>query len=66
MITLRKNILKALSEQYPFDLKKPWKELPQDIKQFLLFGDSEREFELKLQVGREKPESRLFLESSMI
>ena len=38
MITLRKNILKALSEQYPFDLKKPWKELPHDIKQFLLLA----------------------------
>ena len=60
MITLRKNILKALSEQYPFDLKKPWKELPQDIKQFLLFGDSEREFELKLQVGRGKARKQTF------
>jgi excinuclease ABC subunit A len=52
MITLRKNILKALSEQVPFDLKCPWAELSDDIREFLLQGDDEKTYEIKLRVGR--------------
>ena len=52
MITLRKNILKALSVQVPFDLKTPWSELPSEIRKFLLHGDEEKKYEIKLKVGR--------------
>ena len=60
MITLRKNILKALSEQYSFDLKTPWADLPEEVKNFLLLGDEQKEFELKLQVGRGKAKKQVF------
>ena len=60
MITLRKNILKALSEQYSFDLKTPWADLPKEVKNFLLLGDEQKEFELKLQVGRGKAKKQVF------
>jgi len=60
MITLRKNILKALSEQYSFDLKVAWVDLPDEVKNFLLLGDDQREFELKLQVGRGKAKKQVF------
>ena len=32
MINLRKNILKALSEQVPFDNRKPWGKFPEKLK----------------------------------
>ena len=54
MITLRKNILKSLSEQYPFELKSSWEDLPENIRSFILYGNSVQEYELKLQVGRGK------------
>ena len=54
MVNLRKNILKQLAEQLPLDLKQPWQDLPSEITDFLLFGDKERIFELKLQIGRGK------------
>jgi excinuclease ABC subunit A len=60
MITLRKNILKALSEQYSFDLKTLWADLPKEVKNFLLLGDEQKEFELKLQVGRGKAKKQVF------
>jgi len=54
MITLRKNLLKSLSEQTGLDLKKPWESLPAKVKSFLLHGDQERIFEIKLEYGRGK------------
>jgi excinuclease ABC subunit A len=60
MITLRKNILKALSEQYPFELKTPWNDLPEEITHFILHGNPEKELELKLQVGRGKAKKQVF------
>ena len=54
MINLRKNLLKALSEQMGLDLKKPWYKLPNEIRTFLLNGDSERNYEIKLEYGRGK------------
>ena len=60
MITLRKNILKALSEQYPFELKTPWNDLPEEITHFILHGNPEKEFELKLQAGRGKAKKQVF------
>jgi excinuclease ABC subunit A len=60
MINLRKNILKALAEQVPFDNRKPWEKFPKEVKQLLLFGDPEREFVLKLQAGRGKAKKQVF------
>ena len=60
MINLRKNILKALSEQVPFDNRKPWEKFPDDLKKFLLYGDSKKEFVLKLQAGRGKAKKQEF------
>ncbi|NBU86652.1 MAG: excinuclease ABC subunit A, partial [Verrucomicrobia bacterium] len=60
MINLRKNILKALSEQVPFDNRKPWEKFPDEVKELLLYGDPQREFILKLQAGRGKAKKQVF------
>ena len=60
MINLRKNILKALSEQVPFDNRKSWEKLPAEVKQFLLFGDLKENFLLKLKVGKGKAKKQIF------
>ena len=54
MINLRKNILKALSEQMGFSLGIAWEKLPQKLQKFLLYGDDEQKFEIKLEYGRGK------------
>jgi excinuclease ABC subunit A len=39
-VLIRRNaITRALSEQIPFDLKKPWKDLPAATRSILLHGD---------------------------
>ena len=60
MINLRKNILKALSEQLPFDNRKPWEKFPEKLKKFLLYGDENQEYVLKLQAGRGKAKKQAF------
>ena len=42
MITLRKNVLKALADQASLDLKTPWSELPSEVRQFVLHGDDRK------------------------
>ena len=54
MITLRKNILKALSEQIGFSLSTPWEKLSKEVKNLILHGDEEQQFEIKLEYGRGK------------
>jgi len=54
MINLRKNLLKALAEQKGLDLKKPWEKLPLKVRDFLLHGDPDQVFEIKLEYGRGK------------
>ena len=54
MINLRKNLLKALSEQIGFSLGTAWEKLPQDIQNFLLYGDESQSYEIKLEYGRGK------------
>jgi len=54
MINLRKNILKALSEQAGLSLTVAWEKLPQDIQSFLLHGSPDLSYELKLEYGRGK------------
>ena len=60
MINLRKNILKHLSEQMGVDLKKPWQDLSDQTKYFLLHGDKNKLFELKLIIGRGKAKKQPF------
>jgi excinuclease ABC subunit A len=60
MITLRKNILKALAEQASLDLKTPWSELSSEVRNFVLHGDKRATFELKLQVGRGRAKKQPF------
>ena len=60
MVTLRKNILKHLSEQMTLDLKAPWSDLSDETKEFLLNGDSSKNFELKLEIGRGKGKKQPF------
>ncbi len=58
MITQRNRWLKQLSEQVPFDLKSPWKNLVPATQKLILFGSGEREFLLK--TGRAKAVKRRF------
>ena len=60
MINLRKNVLKQLAEQVPFDLRPSWEKQPEEIRRFLMHGDPQIEYNLKLQVGRGKPKKQPF------
>ena len=57
MTNLRKNLLKAIAEQCGIDLKMPWQDLPETEKNFLLYGDQDQKFEIKLEYGRGKKPS---------
>ncbi|MDA0906416.1 MAG: excinuclease ABC subunit UvrA, partial [Verrucomicrobia bacterium] len=54
MINLRKTLLKSLSEQSGLDLKIPWQDFSKTEKNFLLYGDQDQKFEIKLEYGRGK------------
>jgi excinuclease ABC subunit A len=41
-------ILRQLAEQLPFDPEKPWKKLPEDVRETLLHGAGDRLFAFKL------------------
>ncbi|MBR6389311.1 MAG: excinuclease ABC subunit UvrA [Opitutales bacterium] len=47
LILHRCSLLKKLSLQYPFDRKAPWKDLPQDVRDFILYGDKNRAFDIR-------------------
>ena len=52
-VLIRRNaITRALSEQIPFDLKKPWKDLPATTRAILLHGDPKRTYLLPPVKGR--------------
>ncbi|MDE3084417.1 MAG: excinuclease ABC subunit A, partial [Verrucomicrobiota bacterium] len=46
-------ILKQLAEQLPFDADKPWRELPKEVRETLLYGAGQRLFAFKLRRMRE-------------
>ena len=46
-------LVKQLAEQLPFDADVPWKKLPEETRQAILFGAGEREFAFKLRRMRE-------------
>ena len=56
LILHRCSLLKKLSLQYPFDRKAPWKDLPRDVRDFILYGDKNRPFEIRR--GRSKKKAQ--------
>ncbi len=56
MIIRRNSIFKQLAEQVPFNPQTPWRDLPEDVKNLLLFGDPDRLFKLRIGRGRHKVE----------
>ena len=66
MITLRKNILKSLAEQFPFDSKVPWNELPDEIREFILYGDPKGFSSLSYRLAEVRPKSSRSLVSLQI
>ena len=60
MIIQRNAILKQLAEQYPFDPKTPWNELPEAVRHDILHGTGDREFAFKIRPGARKPEPQRF------
>lgn len=54
LIMYRNSLLKQLSELYPFDRKTPWKDLPQDVRKFILYGDSKRAFDIRKRGARKR------------
>lgn len=47
LIMYRNSLLKQLSELYPFDRKTPWKDLPEDVRHFILYGDANKPFDIR-------------------
>ena len=60
IIIMHNRILRQLAQQYPFSLTTPWCDLPEDVKTFLLYGDDERIFHLRIRRGNTKPVPMLF------
>lgn len=60
MIIERNAILKQLAEQYPFDPKAPWQDLPNEVRQAVLFGTGDRTFLFKTKPGNRKPVESTF------
>ncbi len=60
MIIERNAILKQLAEQYPFDPKTPWEELPEATRHAILFGTGDRIFQFKTKPGNRKPVESTF------
>ena len=57
-VLIRRNALtRALAEQIPFDLKKPWKDLPAATRSILLHGDPKRTYLLPPPKGRKPVEA---------
>ena len=55
IIIMHNRIMRQLAEQYPFSLNTPWCELPEDVRNFLLYGDKERFFHLRIRRGNTRP-----------
>ena len=56
-VLIRRNaVLRALAEQVPFDLRTPWRELPEATRRLLLHGDAKRVFLLPPPKGRKPVE----------
>ncbi len=60
MIIQRNARLKQLAEQYPFDATRPWRELPQEVRDAILHGCGDRAFLFKTRPGQRTPEPAPF------
>ncbi len=60
IIIMHNRIMRQLAEQYPFSLTTPWKDLPEDVRNFLLYGDKERVFSLRIRRGNTRPVQMTF------
>lgn len=57
MIIERNAILRQLAEQVPFDPTVPWRDLPESVRDLLLFGDEHRIFQLRRGRGKATADS---------
>ncbi len=55
IIILHNKILRQLADQYPFSLTTPWRDLPKSTRDFILYGDKERVFSLRIRRGNSRP-----------
>lgn len=60
IIILHNRIMRQLAQQYPFDLYTPWCDLPEDVRNFLLYGDKKRVFSLRIRRGNSRPVEMFF------
>jgi excinuclease ABC subunit A len=60
MIIQHNAILKQLAEQMPFDPTLEWKELPEDTKKEILYGNPDRLYAFKLKAGKAAPVPQVF------
>ncbi len=60
IIIMHNRIMRQLAEQYPFSLTTPWKDLPEDVKNFLIYGNDERIFSLRIRRGNTRPVQMTF------
>ncbi len=60
IIIIHNRIMRQLAEQYPFSLTTPWKDLPENVKNFLLYGDDEKIFSLRIRRGNTRPVQMTF------
>lgn len=60
IIIMHNRIMRQLAEQYPFSLTTPWRDLPEDVRNFLLYGDKERIFSLRIRRGNTRPVAMTF------
>ena len=60
IIIMHNRIMRQLAEQYPFSLTTPWKDLPENVRNFLLYGDKDRIFSLRIRRGNTRPVAMTF------
>lgn len=60
MIIRHNAIMRQLAQQIPFDINTPWKDLPETVRNIILYGDKNREFMFRLKRGNSRPEPMTF------
>lgn len=54
MIIRRNSLLRSLAEQVPFDLKTPWRDLPENVRNLILYGSGSETFMFRLRRGNSR------------
>ncbi len=60
IIIAHNRILRQLADQIPFDPDTPWRDLPEETRKILLYGDDSRTYFLRLKRGNCKPSEVYF------